>query len=201
MKSTRGKRIEELANQLLNGEVTFLVKNETGKEFVGAEVVEITVNTRGGYWSFTGSKYEKEIFTPDDVHDYVRDTVNEVLDVEYFYQNPDKTYEDVVEELSEPLRFVYEILGGDDNGAMEDDLGNLHVWYAYSSGQIGVLTEEERTPALQRLEEAWNEYHLKDIENVDNNVENVALDIAEAILDVMEEVDQEIKDEVWGAYI
>lgn len=201
MKSTRGKRIEELANQLLNGEVTFLVKNATGKEFVGAELVEITVEKRGGYWSFTGSQYVKEIFTPDDVHDYVRDTINEVLDVEYFYQNPDKTYEDVVEELSEPLRFVYEILGGDDKGAMEDNLGNLHVWRPHSSGQIGVLTEEERTPALQRLEEAWNEYHLKGIRNVDNNVENVALDIAEAILDVMEEVDQEIKDEVWGAYI
>lgn len=201
MKSTRSERIEELANQLLNGEVTFLVKNETGKEFVGAEIVEITVQKREGYWSFTGSQYVKEILTPDDVHDYVRDTIIEVLDVEYFYQNPDKTYEDVVEELSEPLRFVYEVLGGDDNGAMEDNLGNLHMWRTHSSGQIGVLTEEERTPALQRLEEAWNEYHLKGTKNVDSNVENVALDIAEVILDVMEEVDQEIKDEVWGAYI
>lgn len=124
------------------------VKNDRAENGDIIEVVKFV--KREDYYSFVGDVYMYTEFTQEDMEDYVTEFIRDVIDVTYFESNPNQSYNDLVEQLSDEYTFMDEVLGDViDYDVLDNGVG---VWQMTGGGQI--------TTDHEILESVWNEYHL-----------------------------------------
>lgn len=123
---------------------TIIIKN------TDREIVDVTIDTTGSYISFSGSVYNLVEYDLEDLEMYAEELVNDTIEVDYFANNPDTTYNELIEELSHPYFFGNEVIEAVEFQVLGD---RLVAWEEVGGGQIDPLRED--------LKEIWGKYHLK----------------------------------------
>lgn len=142
----------------------------------GDKVRTVTFSTNN-YVSFTANEYEFREWDDYDIEKYVKEFVSDVYDVEYFINNPTKTFTDLVEELCDYDVFVYEVLDGENWYETPHGIG---VWENTSGGQI--------SDNVEPIQSLWDKYHLE--ETVSEETEQEILKALEnRHFDVLEQAD------------
>lgn len=121
-----------------------------GKAENGDIIEVVKFVKRKDYYSFVGEEYMYSEFTHEDIEDYITEFVQDVIDITYFENNPDTTYNDLKDNLCDVYNFVTDVLS---DVVAYDMLDNgVGVWQMTGGGQL--TTEHDL------LNRVWNEYHL-----------------------------------------
>lgn len=128
-----------------------------------SKVVEILVeiNARGRA-SFSGSVYEKNLYTSEDIDDMAYELAEEYLrdNPQWLFDNPISSFNDFVEMLD-----IHDVLG-DIHDVYYHDNGDVEVWQGVGFGQC--IDEIPQSDLIL----SWRRNHLKEVspQEVDNIV-------------------------------